>query len=51
MLAPSLLEFAWFQHPQERDLRFHRRFAYLIQEARPALGRFKPDPNSVAERL
>ena len=42
MIAPHPLEFAFLQHPQERDLRFHRKFADLIQEERPAVSRFKP---------
>src|SRR6185295_15029274 len=43
------LEFALLQHPQQRDLRFHREFADFIQEERPAVSRFKP-PHTPLQR-
>jgi len=42
MITAHPLEFVFLQHPQERDLRFRREFADLVQEERPAVSRFKP---------
>src|SRR5215471_630266 len=47
MIAPHPLEFPLLQHPQERDLHFHRKFADLIQEERPAVSRLKPPQASL----
>ena len=40
-LLPNPLEFAPLQYPQQRDLRFHRKFANFVQEDRPAIRCFK----------
>ena len=50
MITPHPLEFALLQHPQERDLRFHREVADLIQEQRPAVSSFKPPQTPSAVR-
>src|SRR6476620_7653047 len=42
MVTPHALELALLQHAQKGDLSFHREFADLIQEQRPAVGDFKP---------
>src|SRR5215467_1995503 len=47
IIAPHTLEFSFLEDPEERDLRFHREIADLIQEERPAVSRLKPPQASL----
>src|ERR1041385_7254220 len=42
LIASYTLELPLLQHPKQGDLRFHRKFADLIQKDRSAVGSFKP---------